>query len=184
MALRESDRLEQTARKMAFGRLPARTDVRKAVCELALRAYRSRVLTLPHVASATSAIEHGIDPARADESEKLPVASTLAIEGLRRALAQALIALDVASREYVSVGGRLSCAEVDEWMRAIDTLREIDGPEIEARIAAIGRTLHAAESEESAEGTYVLGLLASGVLLGLQEIASTAAPSKAPARKS
>jgi hypothetical protein len=185
MVLPESQRLEQTARKVAFGRVRARADLRQAVCQLALTAFRSRVLTLPHVASVVSAIEHGIDPARAGARTDLPAARALALEGLRQALSRALTALDLAAREYASVGGRLAGNEVDEWLRALDAMPEIDGGEIEARIAAIRKTLQAAESEEAAEGTYVLGLLASGVLLGLQEgVVSTAAPSKAPARRS
>jgi hypothetical protein len=178
MVVRESDRLEQTARKVAFGRLPVRADVREAVRDLTLTALRSRVLTLPHVASVANAIAHGIDPTRA-QSKSAPRTSQEALEGLREAVGKALVALDIAAREYVAVGGRLSCDELEEWMRAIEAMSRIGGAEIERRVAELRTTLHAAESDEAAEGTYVLGLLSSGALLGLLEAAPRPAPQRA-----
>lgn len=166
MALREAQRLERTARKVAFGK-PKRADIRIAVCELTLTALRTRVLTLPHLADVALAIENGIRPP-ADMPRSAPT-TRRAMEGLRDGMARALVALDLASREYVTVGGRLSEMELEGWLGAIDSLPEVGDAEIERRLASLKKTLHAAEGSEVAEGTYVLGLLASGTLIGLLE---------------
>jgi hypothetical protein len=165
MALQEAQRLERTARRVTFGK-PKRADIRAAVRDLTLTAIRSRVLTLPHLASVAAAIEHGIQPAPASLKSSAPTARR-ALEGLREGMAQALRALDLASTEYVAVGGRLSDTELEAWLVAIDALPEIADAEIHRLLGSLKKTLHAAEGSEVAEGTYVLGLLASGTLLGL-----------------
>jgi hypothetical protein len=169
MALRETHRLEQSARKAAFGRLKSGS-IRAAVRDLTYTALRSRVLTLPHLADVAAAIEHGIRPEPAARSGSSP---KLASEGLCDAMLQALIALDVAAREYLAIGGHLSGAELDRWLTAIDALPEVVNRDIDKRLASLKKTLQAAESDAESEGTYVLGLLASGALLGLLEGAPT-----------
>lgn len=169
MALQESERLEQSARKVAFGKLRPRTDIRRAMCDLAVNALRSRVLTLPHVASVTAAIAHGIDPASVERAARTPASHSLALEGLLDAVSLALRAIEVAACEYLKVGGRLSPAEVCEWECALDTLAGMQPTTLAARIAGLRETIHATESEEIDEGSYVLSLLASGTLLGLLE---------------
>ena len=164
MALRAAQQLERTARKVAFGK-SKRADIRAAVRELTLTALRSRVLTLPHLADVAAAIMNGIQ-APVGVAGAAPT-TRKAVEGLREGMAQAVAALELATREYVAVGGRLSEAELELWLGAIDSLPEAGDAEVERRLAALEATLHAAEGGEATEGTYVLGLLASGTLIGL-----------------
>jgi hypothetical protein len=162
-------RLEQNARKVAFGRARARNDIRRDMRELTLAALRSRVLTLPHVAAVAVAIAHGIDPAKVSSPAPAPVSRSRAQEGLVQAVIKALAALDIAIQEYVSVGGRIGAAEIGEWLAALEAIGAIDGQELAARLATLEKTLRAAESADSAETSYALALLASGALLGLIE---------------
>jgi len=170
-------RLEQNARKVAFGRARTRNDIRRDMRELTLTALRSRVLTLPHVAAVAIAIANGIDPAKVSSPSRAPASRSRAQEGLVEAVIKALTALDVATQEYVSVGGRICAAEAGEWLAALEAIGAIDGKELAARLATLEKALRAAESAESAETSYALALLASGALLGLIE-ADRAVPAK------
>jgi hypothetical protein len=170
-------RLEQNARKVAFGRARTRNDIRRDMRELTLTALRSRVLTLPHVAAVALAIANGIDPARIGAPAPMPASRSLAQEGLLQAIAKALTALDVATHEYVSVGGRICAAEVGEWLAALEAIGAIDGKELAGRVTTLKQALSSAESPEAAESSYALALLASGALLGLIE-ADRPAPAK------
>jgi len=164
MSLQESQRLERTAREVAFGKLKTR-DIRAAVRDLTLVALRRRLLTLPHLADVVSAIGNGIQPAATNPAGKATIQR--ALEGLREGMARALTAIELASREYVSVGGRLSGAELQGWMAAMESLSEIGDPEIARLLASLKETLASAESDDISEGTRELGLLSSGALLGL-----------------
>jgi hypothetical protein len=164
MPLQESQRLERTAREVAFGR-PKGSDIRAAVRDLTLTALRRRVLTLPHLADVASAIGNGIQPAPSDDRGTTTIRR--ALEGLREGMTRALTALDLASREYVSIGGRMSGEELQRWMMAMESLPEIGDEEIAKLLESLRETLASAVSAEISEGTHELGLLASGALLGL-----------------
>ena len=161
-------RLEQSARKMAFGRARVR-DIRRDMKELTLTALRAHALTLPNVAAVAAAITHGIDPALATPASRASASHSLAQQGLTQAIATALAALDIAIQEYANVGGRIAAAELGEWLSALESIGAIEGDELAARLATVRAALGATESAEAADSSYALSLLASGALLGLIE---------------
>jgi len=163
----EALRLERTARKVAFGK-PKRADIRVAVRDLTLAALRRRVLTLPHVADVATAIRHGIEPENAGVTGNASYAR--ALEGLLAALDVALNALDLAAREYSAVGGRLAPDELAHCLAALEGLPP--GGRIAARASDLRKSLRAAVDGETEGGMHVLGLIASGALLGLLESTS------------
>ncbi|MGE5615395.1 MAG: DUF6781 family protein [Bacillota bacterium] len=180
MVLQESKRLEQKVRKVAFGRPVARGDVRAAVRDLAITALRTRMLTIANVAAVAEAIGQGIDPGRADLKESRQAPARQAFEGLYLALGQALLALEIALREYAAIGGHLPASEADAAAASLDQLagmltrasRDRVPALAEAlarQVAQLRRQLEAARDEEATEGASVVGLLASGALLGLIE---------------
>jgi hypothetical protein len=198
--LQDPRKLEHSARQVASGRTPTR-DVRKAVRELSLAALRSRVLSVRHVARVASAVAQGIDPRQFEgRTPAQPGRGTAqAAEGLIDTIDVALCALEVAAREFVTLGGRLHAGadaeleELDAVSRSLTGLvpRNARGSSLGARIDCLRGHIRLVISSEENEGEQVLGLLATGALLGLlesargpgeapQPIVSTAAPSKAP----
>ena len=94
---REAQRLERTAREVAFGR-PKRTDIRIAVRDLTLSALQSRDLTVQHLTNVANAIRAGIEPENPRDMDKATYRQ--ALEGLCDAVISALGALDLESREH------------------------------------------------------------------------------------
>ena len=158
----------------------AQQGLQSAVRKLTITALRSRALTLPHVSLVAAAIGHGIDA-----SDRARSADS-AYDGLREALDEALLAVEIALGEFIAGGGRLSKSVLDDWLRAAQSLPRVAGRGIEARVRALSLALDTAGGDIDGDGERVLGLLASGALLGLlaSQVRSTAAPSKAPRRKS
>ena len=160
----EALRLERTARKAAFGK-PKRADVRAAVRDLALTALRSRILTPTHLVHVAIAIENGVDPEFAQSSNRS--SHSRALEGLQDAMLPAIQALDLAARGYAAMGGRVSRPEIDSWMEALAAMPPLPGDVLAEPLASLRKSLRAAQDGDSAQGSYSLGLIASGALLGL-----------------
>lgn len=189
-SLQDPRKLEQSARRVAFGRVPT-GDVRSAVRDLALGALRSRLLSTRQVTRVARAIAHGIDPAQAGSRYSRKSTASGAIQGLADAIEIALHALEVAAREFVGLGGRFAPEEgsVAEDLDALEqVLRELTSkpqpPEqIGARIDRLRGHFHIIVSSEASEGDHILGLLASGALLGLLEGEEPAAQLRRPLRR-
>src|SRR5947207_15870533 len=122
MPVQESRRLEQTVRKVAFGRPVPKGNIRSAVRDLVLTALRSRMLTISNVMAVAEAIKQGIDPSRSGVKSDTHVPVKQALEGLHLALSQALLALDIALREYTGIGGRLPAHETRAAAEALELL--------------------------------------------------------------
>jgi hypothetical protein len=135
--------------------------LQSAVQKLTIGALRARPLTLPHISLVAAAIAHGIDA-----SERARSAET-AYEGLREAVDQSLVALEITLPEFTSAGGRLPSVVLEDWMRAARVLPEVLGRGMEARMRALALALEADVANSDSDGERVLGLLASGALLAL-----------------
>ena len=183
-------KLEQSARRVAFGRVPA-GDVRIAVRDLAVGALRSRLLSIRQVARVARAIAHGIDPSQAGSRYSRKSTASGAIQGLVDAIEVALHALEVAAREFGALGGRFA-PEDGSVVEDLDALEQVlrdltsqpQAPDLlGARIHRLRGHFHIIVSSEASEGDHILGLLASGALLGLLEGAQPAAQGRGALRR-
>ena len=133
--------------------------------DLALTALRSRILTPIHLVHVAIAVANGLDPDPA--AGQSPASHARAREGLCDALLPAIHALELAARAYAVRGGRLSQNEIESWMAALDAMPPVGGDDVSERIASLRKSIRAAQDGRSANGTYELGLIASGALIGL-----------------
>ena len=151
-------------------------NVRDAVRDLALHALRSRPLTAAHVATVARAVGEGI--ASCDLPPTAPVrdAHRGAWAGLEDAVGRALLAVELAAREFAEGRAALGGAErerlVAEFARLDRELGEGWGharaipPPLRARIDSAAALLREAPACGDGAGD-TLSLVASGVLLGL-----------------
>ena len=133
--------------------------------DLALTALRSRILTPIHLVHVAIAIANGLDPENA--TAESPTSHARARDGLCDALLPAIQAIDLAARAYGVRGGRLSQVEIESWMAALDAMPPAGDKGFSERLAALRKSLRAAQDGRSPDGAYELGLIASGVLIGL-----------------
>jgi hypothetical protein len=180
--------LLQSARKAA-----RTANVREAVRELTLHALRSRLLTAAHIATVARTVGEGIESSDVGEGGRLRESARGAWTGLEEALERALLAVELAAREFSE--GRAVLPEADR-VRVLDEVEILERslgadwsyarsiPDaLKARMSsatahvrrAAGSGAGAAsanaqpEGESVAGGGRVLSLVASGVLLGLTQ---------------
>jgi hypothetical protein len=153
-------------------------NVRDAVRDLALHALRSRPLTAAHIATVARTVGEGI--ASSEVPPTAPVRETHrgAWAGLEDAVGRALLAMELAAREFAEGRAALGGAERERLVAEIARLdRDLgDGwgyarvapPPLRARIASAAALLREAPAGGDAAGDS-LSCVASGVLVGLSQ---------------
>jgi hypothetical protein len=180
--------LLQSAREAA-----GTANVREAVRELTLHALRSRLLTAAHIATVARTVGEGIESSDAGGAGRVRESARGAWTGLEEALERALLALELAAREFSEGGAVLSDADRAQVLGEIEVLARALGAEwsyarsipeaLRARISSV--TAHVRRAAGNGAGTAsdtakpageivaaegrVLSLVASGVLLGLTQ---------------
>jgi hypothetical protein len=162
-------------------------NVRDAVRELALHALRSRPLTAAHIATVARTVGEGI--ASCDVPPTAPVrdAHRGAWAGLEDAVGCALLAVELAAREFAEGRAALGRDERERLLVEITRLdrelgdgwgyaRAIPAP-LHARIASATALLREAPACGEGAGD-VHASVASGVLLGLTQERGTPAPNR------
>jgi len=162
-------------------------NVREAVRELTLHALRSRPLTATHIATVALTVGKGIESS--DVPPTAPVRETHrgAWAGLEEAVGRALLAVELAAREFAEGRARLGTDERERLIAEIAQLERALGEgwshpgtvpsALRARIgSAIALLRHAPPDGNCAAGDAVpepavggLSAVASGVLVGLSE---------------
>ncbi len=180
----DSRRLEETARTVARKTHGNAGAIRDAVRDLALTALRTRLLTATSLHCVAHAIGQGIAHPN-DERPAMRRVVDRAFEGLLQAMCQGLLALEISAREYAHGGGRLREEDVEEIHAAVAAIEKlvagkgwpharVEQSEFRLRIEGLQRQVGAIETAGSTEGNRVLGLLATGALMGLMESARAA----------
>ncbi|MCM2326253.1 MAG: hypothetical protein NDI88_00035 [Lysobacter sp.] len=162
-------------------------NVREAVRELTLHALRSRPLTATHIATVAITVGKGIESS--DVPPTAPVRETHrgAWAGLEEAVGRALLAMELAAREFAEGRARLESDERERLIAEIAQLERALGEgwappgtvpaALRARIeSAIALLRHAQPDGTAATGQSApqpagggLSAVASGVLVGLSE---------------
>lgn len=162
-------------------------NVREAVRELTLHALRSRPLTATHIATVALTVGKGIESS--DVPPTAPVRDTRrgAWAGLEEAVGRALLAVELAAREFAEGRARLESDERERLIAEIAQLERALGEgwshpgtvpaALRTRIeSAIALLRHAPPDGTAATGHAApqpagggLSAVASGVLVGLSE---------------
>jgi hypothetical protein len=183
MRYTSTDDLLRSARRAA-----GTPDVRKAVHDLTLHALRSRALTVEHIACVARTVGEGIESA--DLAQTVPVRQTHAgaWAGLEDAVDEALLALELAAREFPEGYARLAPGEHEQMLAQVAQMEHSLGarwahghnvpPALKSRITSVTEVLRNAAAGEGSSSLgpdaafgaeRVLALVASGVLVGLSE---------------
>ncbi len=177
-----ADDLLRDAREAAGTR-----NVREAVRSLTLHALRSRPLTAEHIATVARTVGEGIESSRLPSAAPAREVHHGAWAGLEDAVAQALLAVELAAREFAEGHGRLEAPDRERLLEEVAALgRSLeegwgsrhDVPfDLKARLGAAASHLRQPPSGRVARGASSapgracadFSLVASGILVGLSE---------------
>lgn len=162
-------------------------NVREAVRELTLHALRSRPLTATHIATVALTVGKGIESSGVPPTAPVRETHHNAWAGLEEAVGRALLAVELAAREFAEGRARLESDERERLIAEIAQLESALGEgwphpgtvpsALRERIgSAIALLRHAPPDGTSATGCAApvpigggLSAVASGVLVGLSE---------------
>ena len=163
-------------------------NVREAVRDLTLHALRSRPLTATHIATVALTVGKGIDSS--DVPPTAPVRETHrgAWAGLEDAVGQALLAVELAAKEFADGRACLASADRERLIAEIEDLERSLGkgwnypgivpPSLRERIASAAAHLRQAQASAAGPsgvagaevvGDGALSFVASGVLVGMSQ---------------